>query len=896
MDTDALRMPVATATRTKTSLKTYLAVATIGGASFAAAMFMAASQNALLALTLSPNAVDVQAAEGDNDVVTLNMAVAAKNKAVTITNLTFDVIGDTDGDFSSIQNDLNVNNYLSDCQLIRAIDGSVQSGVSQVIGGQLTFPGLAINIPKGEGGELQVRCDLSNPLTAHANPYAIAVSLPTDTQVSAEEYATGTALPAGQIIVGRNDLGVNVQPQQELYIDEFASTLTLSRAATPGDVTAVDGEDNVAVLGIETSVAGSQNVIVDSLTVSVYGDGDGNGTATLGGDLTSDVNDYIESCSLFDNTTAVGTPRPPEVSGQTIIFPNLSWVVGAQSTKSLTLKCNFANTPTRGDAYFAFDVNEADTDVIAADENGSALLAGQLNGSMINSGGVLANAYNVTLRDNGWLSAVTGPSTPAADILLTGSTDNHVSTVRFTSAWESFVIDKISFSEEQAEDDFNRTDVADYSNNIGLVTIEYKNSQGTIVQQSGVMNGNEVKFSNVDVFVQEDVPSDVKVYVDVPATERNAGGSATSNEKIRLGFFVDTANADNFHATAAITGYTLIDGMDGIQSAVGDDDFDGIHTFVIKETKPTITLSAASPSGYASVGREEALRFNVAANAQEDVVLSQLVFKISSTDNNGDDVVDWNDCDSDDPAMAVDPSDFDFYNLTDDGTAVTLDLSSSDVHNTTVAQMSAGTNNPWTLLKTNGAICDATNTQIGFARLRLPTPEIIPSGETKTFSLHFDSTGASSGDDDSLRFDLVTDPIASSYLYMADALNELDTASLDTTLSVDDGTAFAVGDIIVVDVNDNGGTAPDRGEEHMLVTNTSPTELTVVRGYLGSKIEAADIDSDIEDYDSTDGIFRLPGSLLWKDDGIAGQAGSADDFWGTYLVDSLPVSGGTLIF
>jgi hypothetical protein len=399
------------------------------------------------------------------------------------------------------------------------------------------------------------------------------------------------------------------------------------------------------------------------------------------------------------------------------------------------------------------------------------------------------------------------------------------------------------------------------------------------------------------MYVAVGTPGDVTVKVSVPLTDRDAGGSATSGEKIRMGLFSDSTNDDNFKAVGVGSGVTF---DDDDQGAVGDDvvDTDGIHTFVVKESKPTVSISTLSPSGASPIGRREVLRFNVAAASNEDVVMSRMIFKVTTTDSAGDGTDDWANCDNAVDGGEMAPQDFDIYNLTDDGTTTTLDLSSGTDQNDSLAEMMAGTDSPWTLLKTTGAICDATEADVGFVALRFPTTEVIPKGVTKTFAVYVDVTGAVVTD--SIALDIPSDPISGTLFYVDNGSNTADLAITSSTLAVDAGTAFAIGDVISYDADDsaNGGSSgtPDTDEEYMLVTGISTNDLTVVRGYMGSTMEAADADADSDEYEVTDGIFRIPGSFLWKDDGITGHTGGADDFWGSYLVDNLTVSGNTLNF
>ncbi len=742
----------------------------------------------------------------------------------------------------------------------------------------------------GETLNLMVTADVDNGLTSGETAVVIL-----DISGLSVEDVNGDALATADIVPGSDITGYNQTAR--------SATLTFSVASSPGDVTTVDGTDGVTVLAMNAAVNDASDVTITDLTLSAYGvddasdDGDVAETYVIGGDANSDINDYIESCSLYDGATLLDGPEGPASNGQTIRFADIVWEIEAGNTGLLTVKCNFANTSTSGRALFSFDIADEDADVVAEDDDGDTLAAASVLGDVPN--GATDSTNSVNLLDSGSLAITAGSGTPSADFILSSSDDNHVGTFRFTGTNEAFSVETLTFSEEQAEDDAASSESTNYANNVEMVTIEYPKADGTTGTKSVSMSGNEAKFSTLDMHVSVGTPSDVEVFVDVPLIARDAGGSATSGEKVRLGLFVDTTNDDNYKAVGIGSGATL---DDDDQGALGDDivTTDGIHTFVVRESKPTVTLSALSPSGSSVVGRSEVLRFNVAAASNEDVVLSRMTFKVNATDNANVGTNDWNACDNAADAGEMAPQDFDIYNLTDDGTTTTLDLDSDSDQNDSLAEMLAGTDSPWTLLKATGAICDSTEADVGFVQLRLPTTEIIPKGETKTFAIYLDSTGASATTDDSIRLDIPSDPITGTFIYDDNGSNEADVALTDTTITVDDGTEYAIGDVLSYDADDSatGGTSgsPDSDEEYMLVTLVTTNDLTVVRGYLGSVMEAADADADSDEYEVTDGIFRIPGSFLWKDDGVTGHTGSADDFWGSYLIDNTTVSGGTLVF
>ena len=299
-----------------------------------------------------------------------------------------------------------------------------------------------------------------------------------------------------------------------------------------------------------------------------------------------------------------------------------------------------------------------------------------------------------------------------------------------------------------------------------------------------------------------------------------------------------------------------------------------MNKFVIRETKPTITLSSSSPSGVKTPGNQETLRFNVAASSNEDVVLNNIIFTFSASDNA---LNDWNQCDTDitdGSKLYASGADFHFYNLTEDSSASTA---------------LAGT---YSLLKSTGAVCDATNADVAFVKLALTTAEVVPAGTTTTYSLWFNSDTASSLNDDSVQIGLATDPITSSYIEVVDSSGDTAIAIGDTTIVVDTDatTIYSVGDVIGYDTTDGNGAAAPDSSERMLVTAVAATQLTVVRGYLGTTpITYAGVGG-------SDDIYRLPGALLWQDDGSTTVSSSTQEYYGAYLVDNLPVTGNSLSF
>ncbi|MBP9828101.1 hypothetical protein KBC55_03010 [Patescibacteria group bacterium] len=807
-----------------------------------------------------PSAGDLQI-DGDDQSI-FEFSITASQE-ITIKDLDVLVYGDDDADndpFDGAEAGGSDNDglligtsegALEDIKIVNADTGAVLMGpVELSTSGNDAVQTLGFNddftVEAGETLNLAVTADLNADITSGTEFGATL-----DLSGLEIEDENGDELVSSDIVPSSDLVGFSHTAK--------SASLAFTLSSTPSDTTTVQGSDNVGVVGFTATAGDASEVTVTDLTLAAYGDDDNSGGFTAGGEAASDVNDFIESCSLYQGDTLVAGPEAPTTNGQSISFDDFAWTIAAGQSENVSVMCNLANPSDASNRFFALDINDAATDVVAEDNDGDSIDA---SGTDVNGGTTPTTV--LTVAASGTLAITVGSDTPSADFVMSSSSMNHVATYRFTATNEGFDVKTLTLSEEEGEDNTGVSESTAYTNNISLVTIEYPNAAGTMLTATASMSGNEAKFSNLSFHVPTGSPEDVKVYVNVPLTDRDSGGSATSNEKIRMGLFADTTNDDNFRATGIGSGETLDD--DNL-TVLGDDSTDGIKTFVVRESKPTVTLSSASPSGSAVPGRSEVYRFNVAASSNEDVVLDQLVFTMTSTANNSGT---WNICDANDGGAGnMQASDFDLYNLTVDGTSQTLDAADGE----------------WSLLTTDGTVCTDDTDVVKFAKLDLATSEVVPAGSSYTFSLYFDSTGASSNDDDSIRFDIGTDPIVSTFITASD-LTESNLTATDTTISVTSGAAYLVGDVVCMDTADNNCGATD---EKMLVTGIATNDLTVVRGYLGTYPDSSSAN------DAGDDLDRMPSSFFWKDDGSTTST-TANSWWGSYLVDNITLNGNTLVF
>lgn len=698
---------------------------------------------------------------------------------------------------------------------------------------------------------LVVTADVDNGVTS-GTAFGAAVDI---SGLSIED-ANGDALASADIVPSSNINGFNQMAR--------SASLTVSLASTPGSVSTVKGAQDVLVnaFNVVGGLAGEVNI--STIEISVYSDTVTGTDFTLGDHTTApDVNDYISSCELYDiDGVLIAAAEAPASNGQTITYTGLDWTIAANETQMIKVYCDLANPSSSTTYFFAFDLDDVSEDIVAEDQDGN-----DVDPTSDDPNGATAATNEVSIAANGTLSMAAGSDMPSADFVLTSSSDNRVANFRFTAATESFTVTTLSVSEEQAEDDTGTADSSAYANNISLVTLAYEDEDGATVESTATMNGNEAKFTGLSIPVVIGSPADVDVYVNVPLTDRDSGGTAKSNEKVRMGLFADTTNDDNFRAIGSASGTALDD--DDV-TVIGDDSYatDSVPTFVVRETKPTIALSSSSPSGALVPGLQEVLRFNVSAASNEDVVMDEVIFKFSATDNGS---TDWNMYDPDAGLAGddIDTPDFSIYNLDEQGTTAQLEAADTE----------------WSILESDGSTNDQDE-DVAFVLLNLATMEIIPKGDTYSYALYFDSTGASAGSDDAIRFDIVSDPIVSTttgYL-AATTISDAAITRTDATLTLADGTTVTEGDVVCFTGAD---TTCATTEEIALVTGVSGNNVTFARGYLGRNL-ALQV--------TTQNVRRLPGTFLWQDDGSTSLTTSNEEYWGSYLVDNLTVNGNTILF
>lgn len=835
-----------------------------------------------------PAATDV--AVNSQDQVLMNFSMTAQ-QTVTIKDLqvTYTCVTGADCDNDATDNGglirLATEANLKDLKVVKADGTLVMGPLELTLAGSDAAQTLSytedFTIAAGETLNLKVTADVDNDATG-ANSYTatlVVASLTTTVD------ANNDALAANQIIPSANMAG------NEMTLRAAAITVTFSQP--PSDALAqahVRGSTNQSTVGYSFSAGQGSDITITALNYTVSVDGDiatDQGDFIVGTETEADggasvaARDIVSSASLYDGDTGALIDGPESVRttpAGVVVFDNFVWTVPKGTTKKVLVRTNIANYTVAGEAdAYAFRVAAAG-DVTARDADGNNVGAtlGAANGT------AAAPTVYIRVTAAGTLAGSIGASSPRADILLMGATDVPVSRFTLTATDEAFRVTEMTVGERGAINSGTNVVVAssagDYDNNILSLKLQYPKQDGSTGNSIAFLTAGEAEFAGLEFYVGANTSATVTVL----ATMASFPG-ATTNEKPQFDFIIDTTNDDQVRAVGLSSGATIDDddvtgttALAVVAPAASTGSIAGFR-HLVRRTQPTLALATGSPTTGVP-GLNEVLRFTVASAAGQATVLGIVTFKITSSDNNGDTAGagladEWNTCDETLEGDAGEAS------------LATADFSLFDAAAPNTALDAANTE--WALLAATGAACVDDVSTVGFARLTLATPEVIAAGTTKTYQLKVDTTGASSANDDTVRFEIVNEPIVAAASFLASSdLNETDLTSIDTTWTVTTSAGYAVGDLVCMDTGDNACAAGD--EIALVVGVPSGTTLTVQRAVLGTVPDTTSAN------DAADDVDRMPSSMYWDDDGLSGvTAASAAT---GYLIDGLDVSGSTIVY
>ena len=672
-----------------------------------------------------PAADDIQV--DGKDVVLMDFTITADNW-VEIQELQVSVedAGEDDDDDDNTglkQTDEDVN--LTDIA-IREADGSAWMGPEEVSGADadsdatqlITFTDDQV-MQAGESVDLMITADVDSAAPA-AEVYHVEIDMST---VVAED-ANGDALATSDIVPTADIVGHN--------FTTVAASLDVEASTPPNDGTYVKGSTGVDVAGFNFEAGGASDVTITDVTYNVIGDSD----ATYGAENDVDVGDHVSSCSIYDSESGSLVDGPESPTDNTLAsdieFQNFNWTIAAGETAKLILTCSFSNT--------ALDDTDAASDtygfaiLLAADVSAEDAAGDDVTPDAIGETNADGSEATITIANAGTLAVTLDGSSASSTIILGASTGVSMSKFKFDATNEPFVV-------KQFELDNCYTTAVDANGTCGgagdealgadaiasTVKVSYTNSAGATETKSGFLSSGVVSFDNLDLYVGTESTSSVTVTVD---TANVSSTGATSGTTMQLNFDAEASGAATFEAIGSSSGETITE--------TNVDTYVLANDMVVRKSKPTFSLASGSPSGAGIPGNSEVFRFNVSADSRGFVTLEKVVFQVSTSDADGD------------------------FNLCDDGAGDTNleDATKWEFYDNDDSSTKLDDAADWLFLDGLGADedCDVAAV-LAYAVLDLEGSattgdEEIGAGETKTYVLKVDTTGASSSDDDSIRIDI----------------------------------------------------------------------------------------------------------------------------------------------
>ncbi|NBS41415.1 hypothetical protein EBS80_02040, partial [bacterium] len=661
-----------------------------------------------------PSADDIQVDGNEQDLMDFTITAENWTTIKEMDVLVVSTTNDGSADDALVQNDgdLNLQNIA-----IREADGTTWMGPEDLSGSgddgsqTVTFTDDQ-TMQAGESVDLMVTADV-DAQTPAGEVYHVVIDMGSvmAEDANGDDLATGDVVPSADI-TGHNFTTVD-------------SSMTVTASTPPSDGSFVKGATGVSVVGFNFEAGNASDVTVTDVTYLVTGDSDG----VLSGEQDIDVGDHVSQCSLYDSESGSlvdGPESPTDNSGDANLeFQNFDWTVAAGETAKLIMKCDFSNSTlddsSGSDDAYAFGIASED-DIVAEDEDGQDVSVGAL--AEDNTDGAEAT---ITITDAGSLTVSLDGSTANSTIILGSSTGVSMSKFKFDATDEPFVVKHLELENcvmDSGDDmgDYCGDEDGTYGSDDAAATVKisYTNSAGATETKSGFLSGGYVSFDGLDIYVPTESTRTVTVTVD---TNSVSSTGAASGDQIQLNF--DALNSE-FEATGDASGETIDETTLGSYVIA--------NAMTLHKTKPTLSLASGSPSGAGVPSDSEVFRFNVAADSRGFVTLDQVLFKVVTSDGDGD----FNTCDD----FASDTK-FTFYDV--DDSSEKLDDAAD-----------------WTFVDDSGDECvdgggdsDVLSYAIlDFTGSATHGSEEIGAGETKTYVLKVDTLGADSDDNDAIRIDV----------------------------------------------------------------------------------------------------------------------------------------------
>ncbi len=359
--------------------------------------------------------------------------------------------------------------------------------------------------------------------------------------------------------------------------------------------------------GNQTVIAGAQNVKLGAFTLSA-GSTEGVNVNTIEIDFASAVSTTISDLVIKDTmgTTATSDDVQFGTSKATVGDPSSftgSVDVSASGTKTFDIYAN-VKTGAGAGAIPAISVSTNTTGT------------GLVTGSSI-SVGTAATLQTMTVGSAQLTVTQNAGATPNDTNVIAGSSMVKVGTFRFTTQYSPYTVDKVAVKI-----------TANAATSVSAVVVEYKDStettktatQALTLSSGAAQTHSTATFTGLTFYIPADSNRDLTVYVNTPTVT----SGATSGTAITV--TLDAVEGFNATDSSGTTDTTLA------TNDVASTDTSGRGTMYVRNSIATLSAGTA-PSGTLTAGANEVLgRFNVTADAADDIDWGSVVFTISKVD------------------------------------------------------------------------------------------------------------------------------------------------------------------------------------------------------------------------------------------------------------------------
>ncbi|MCF7907232.1 hypothetical protein K9K85_03070 [Patescibacteria group bacterium] len=324
-----------------------------------------------------------------------------------------------------------------------------------------------------------------------------------------------------------------------------------------------------------------------------------------------DAKNAVDSISIYDGDTLVKTVGLENYSSSknAAIFDSLDITVPAGESKTLNFKANISSSISSTYLNSGNTFLYFEVDPSAASD--SIIIAYDQDSRDVDVSGSAnaANTVAITVTEQGGLTAALDANSPDSTIVVMGNSAQEVSKVKFTATNEGYVINKLTVLNLNAAGSALAT-----TTEISSIDLYWDGGSRTGLD----LTGGQKTISGLNI----EVPQDGTTVLTIKANLNTWSGQAVSGNVINLGIR-ENDTSTYFEAVGSSSGETIYD-----LSLSGG--LLGANPMYVRRTKPTI--AASDYSGALGNKQMDLITFTVSADANEDVALKRISFDYSVFD------------------------------------------------------------------------------------------------------------------------------------------------------------------------------------------------------------------------------------------------------------------------